>query len=54
VGDYLLKYFAVILAAAFAMPLVAAIQPFPDGFHTETLQTNGTSLYVRVGGPQID
>jgi pimeloyl-ACP methyl ester carboxylesterase len=46
----MLKYFAAILAVAFATPLLAAIQPFPDGFHTETLQTNGTSLYVRVGG----
>ena len=32
------------------MPSLSAIQPFPDGVHTETLQSNGTSLYVRVGG----
>ena len=44
------KYITAILAVALAAPSLAAIQPFPDSFHDETLQTNGTSLYVRVGG----
>ena len=26
------------------------VQPFPAGFRTEDIQTNGTTLYVRVGG----
>jgi pimeloyl-ACP methyl ester carboxylesterase len=31
-------------------PALARITPFPAGFHTQMVQTNGTSLYVRVGG----
>jgi pimeloyl-ACP methyl ester carboxylesterase len=27
-----------------------AIEPFPAAFHTKTLQTNGTSVFVRFGG----
>src|SRR5882724_11415640 len=30
--------------------LVAGITPFPASFHTQMVPTNGTSLYVRVGG----
>jgi pimeloyl-ACP methyl ester carboxylesterase len=29
---------------------VAAIQPYPASFHTMTIETNGTSLFVRTGG----
>jgi pimeloyl-ACP methyl ester carboxylesterase len=32
------------------MPASARIEPFPASFHTQMVQTNGTSLYVRVGG----
>jgi pimeloyl-ACP methyl ester carboxylesterase len=28
----------------------AQVQPFPAGFHTQRIATNGTTLYVRVGG----
>ena len=28
----------------------AAIQPYPPSFETQMVQTNGTSLYLRVGG----
>jgi hypothetical protein len=31
-------------------PLVAGVTPFPASFHTQMVPTNGTSLYVRVGG----
>jgi hypothetical protein len=31
-------------------PLVAEITPFPASFHTRMVPTNGTNLYVRVGG----
>jgi pimeloyl-ACP methyl ester carboxylesterase len=34
----------------FIGPASATVQPFPAAFKTETLATNGTSLYVRVGG----
>jgi pimeloyl-ACP methyl ester carboxylesterase len=29
---------------------LAAVEPFPPGFHTEEIQTNGTTLHVRIGG----
>jgi pimeloyl-ACP methyl ester carboxylesterase len=32
------------------MPAASDVQPFPAGFRTEDIQTNGTTLYVRVGG----
>src|SRR5580693_1415058 len=34
------------------IPMLAAtdVQPFPAGFRTEDIQTNGTTLHVRVGG----
>ena len=46
------KFTAAALAAmAFlAAPAMARIQPFPGSFHTQMVETNGTSLYVRVGG----
>jgi pimeloyl-ACP methyl ester carboxylesterase len=33
-----------------AMPTATDIQPFPAGFRAEDIQTNGTTLHVRVGG----
>jgi pimeloyl-ACP methyl ester carboxylesterase len=41
---------ALALVALLPRPAAAAIQPYPAEFHTTTIQTNGTSLYVRVGG----
>src|ERR1700710_1100211 len=41
---------AVVLAALFSTPSGAGITPFPASFHTQMVATNGTSLYVRVGG----
>jgi pimeloyl-ACP methyl ester carboxylesterase len=37
---------AVILAA----PAFARVLSYPESFHTQMMQTNGTNLYVRVGG----
>ncbi|HEX2592934.1 MAG TPA: alpha/beta hydrolase [Rhizomicrobium sp.] len=43
-----------VLSAAVAMLLfavpAAAITPYPASFHAQQIKTNGTSLYVRVGG----
>jgi pimeloyl-ACP methyl ester carboxylesterase len=39
----------VLLAVALS-PAAAAVQPFPAAFHAQQIPTNGTSLYVRVGG----
>jgi pimeloyl-ACP methyl ester carboxylesterase len=45
------KYLAsVACAAVLATPTLAGIEAFPGNFHTQMIQTNGTSLYVRVGG----
>jgi pimeloyl-ACP methyl ester carboxylesterase len=33
-----------------AIPAGAKVQPFPASFHAHRIATNGTTLYVRVGG----
>lgn len=45
--------FRAVLAAVFAAVLVSpalAVQPFPAGFKTQEIKTNGTTLHVRIGG----
>jgi len=45
--------FLVVVGLAmlfFDTPTQAGVAPFPAAFHTQTIQTNGTSLSVRVGG----
>jgi len=32
------------------VPAFAAVQPFPAGFRTQMIDTNGTKYFVRVGG----
>jgi hypothetical protein len=47
----MLKYVALILVSILLpAPLIAEITPFPATFHTQMVPTNGTNLYVRVGG----
>jgi pimeloyl-ACP methyl ester carboxylesterase len=41
---------AALLAAVLSGPVRAGVTPFPASFHTQMVQTNGTQLYVRVGG----
>jgi pimeloyl-ACP methyl ester carboxylesterase len=41
---------AALVAAVLSTPTDARITPFPASFNTQVVQTNGTSLYVRVGG----
>jgi pimeloyl-ACP methyl ester carboxylesterase len=44
---------AIAIAAAIALapsPLLAHVDPYPPEFHAQQIETNGTSLYVRVGG----
>jgi pimeloyl-ACP methyl ester carboxylesterase len=47
-----LRFLLVVALAmlVFNAPTQAGVAPFPAAFHTQTIQTNGTSLYVRVGG----
>ena len=40
----------ILVAISMSAPVVAGITPYPDSFHTQMVATNGTSLYVRVGG----
>jgi hypothetical protein len=45
------RYVATIpVGILLSAPLVAGITPFLANFHTQMVTTNGTSLYVRVGG----
>ena len=39
-----------VAAALFATPLAAHVQRYPEGFGTRMVSTNGTSMFVRVGG----
>src|SRR5712672_1859686 len=41
---------AAAAAVVFAAPAFARVLSYPGSFHTQMMQTNGTRLYVRVGG----
>jgi pimeloyl-ACP methyl ester carboxylesterase len=41
---------AALVASVLSGTSDASITPFPSTFHTQMVQTNGTSLYVRIGG----
>jgi pimeloyl-ACP methyl ester carboxylesterase len=41
---------ATLGALFVASPAIAQVQPFPPGFHTQKIATNGTTIYTRVGG----
>src|SRR4051812_8900278 len=40
----------VVAALLAALPSRAAVQPFPAGFRTQVIDTNGTKYHVRSGG----
>jgi pimeloyl-ACP methyl ester carboxylesterase len=44
---YILAFAAIAIVETSAL---AAVEPFPKTFHMQMVPTNGTSLYVRVGG----
>ena len=44
------RYALGFAAALLATSLAARVQPYPADFHTQMIKTNGTSLFVRVGG----
>ncbi len=46
----MLRILAGLLAALSVAVPAYAVTPFPDGFHSREIATNGTTLYVRVGG----
>ena len=37
-------------ALVLSLPAAAQVPPYPDGFRTQEIQANGTTLHVRVGG----
>jgi pimeloyl-ACP methyl ester carboxylesterase len=41
---------AAIAALALALSASAAVRPFPPGFHTQDIKTDGVTIHVRVGG----
>lgn len=40
----------IVVGILLSAPLVAEVTPFPAAFRMQMVATNGTSLYVRVGG----
>jgi pimeloyl-ACP methyl ester carboxylesterase len=40
----------LVLDLALGAPAAARVEPFPKGFDARQIATNGTTLYVRVGG----
>src|ERR1700689_5141207 len=50
-GGFIFKYLVALAAGtAFVRPSFGRIEAFPSTFHTQMVQTNGTSLFIRVGG----
>ncbi|HEX4534162.1 MAG TPA: alpha/beta hydrolase [Rhizomicrobium sp.] len=44
------RIFALAIGVLLFSAPAFAVEPFPASFHTEDIQTNGTTLHVRVGG----
>jgi pimeloyl-ACP methyl ester carboxylesterase len=40
----------VLVTLALTLPAAAQIRPYPPGFRTAEIATNGTTLHVRIGG----
>jgi hypothetical protein len=41
---------AAIAALALVLTASAAVRPFPAGFRTQDIKTDGATIHVRVGG----
>jgi pimeloyl-ACP methyl ester carboxylesterase len=46
----MLRISTMFACLVFATASAAAIEPFPSGFRTEEVKTNGATLHVRIGG----
>ena len=46
----MLRYSINLLVAFLIVTPAVAVEPFPSGFHTQEINTNGTTLHVRIGG----
>jgi pimeloyl-ACP methyl ester carboxylesterase len=49
-GTVQLLLLGFVCAPVISLPALAEVQPFPPGFHTEEIKTDGATIYVRVGG----
>src|SRR6202050_483837 len=49
VGGCMPRYCTAFLALLIVGPAFA-LEPFPSSFHTQEINTNGTTLHVRIGG----
>lgn len=45
-----LRLTTLALSLAFAVPVSAAVPPYPSAFRTQEITTNGATIHVRVGG----
>jgi pimeloyl-ACP methyl ester carboxylesterase len=45
-----MRFFLLLSAVLLVASPALAVEPFPSSFKTQTIKTNGTELYVRVGG----
>jgi pimeloyl-ACP methyl ester carboxylesterase len=46
----MLRHSINLLVAFLIVTPAFAVEPFPSGFHTQEINTNGTTLHVRIGG----
>jgi pimeloyl-ACP methyl ester carboxylesterase len=46
----MLRYSAALFVTGLSVAQAFALEPFPPGFHTQDIKTNGTTLHVRIGG----
>jgi pimeloyl-ACP methyl ester carboxylesterase len=46
----MLRLFLALLVLAVSSPAMARVEPFPKGFETHEIKTNGATIHVRVGG----
>lgn len=42
--------FSLVATLAYIVPAMAQVQPFPPSFHTEQIETNGATIFTRIGG----
>src|SRR5215211_8529524 len=43
-------WLGALSAIALSLPAAAQVQPYPANFRTQEIQTNSTTIHVRVGG----
>jgi pimeloyl-ACP methyl ester carboxylesterase len=46
----LLRLTLIVVLSAWIFPAAARIEPFPSGFRTQEIKTDGATIHVRIGG----